>query len=600
MPLRLVAVSAATLLFLVGGLSLVVFSAAVLAGANTPTLIGLMVLTVAGHAVMFFLSPWLTDLIQRWVYEIEEYEFHAFEARYPYVGGAIRQICEYEEIPLPRMRVILDDNPTAYTYGSFPSNARMVLSRGMFRFCDDREVAAVAAHELGHIRHYDFAVMTLASLLLSLLYEAYFVIRHLRKEEGDNRLMVVAWVAYALWWAGFYAVRWLSRTREYMADRFAAEMMGDPQPLQRALVKIAYGLAELKVEAEARGDTGSTRLLDSTRALGIADPKGSATVGTAVRVTGGGVVGNTALAEDPYAADQASTAPAGTSFDPAAIEPVFLFDLFNPWASVTELESTHPLTGKRLRELNELSEAWDQAPLFRFDAITAQGAQLDQQRLYGTFAFEVIVWFLPWITATLTLAVMGLMAPAYAPGAALMAWGVGHIGKGIYAFAGNAAFQPTTVYELMCDPYASPLRGQPVVLEGEVVGKAEAGSKVAADVQLKDTSGGLMYLNFQHAIPWLGDLFFGLTGAQKAIGRQAKARGWFRRGVGQYVDLYDLEVGRDVHGSWTRFWAMWGGTWAIAAGLVVLLLGGVFQMAMDAVGGAAPQGEPTEQGVQQW
>jgi Zn-dependent protease with chaperone function len=42
-----------------------------------------------------------------------------------------------------------------------PDTARLVVSKGLFTYLDDDEAATVYAHELGHIVHWDFALMTL-------------------------------------------------------------------------------------------------------------------------------------------------------------------------------------------------------------------------------------------------------------------------------------------------------------------------------------------------------------------------------------------------------------------------------------------------------
>ena len=90
--------------------------------------------------------------------------------------------------------------------------------------------------------------------------------------------------------------------------------------LSRALVKIAYGI----VEEGSRQEEPST-LLEGTRALGIYDAKAATSTGTAY---------------DCIASS------------PEKIGRVFLWDMFNPWGWWMELNSTHPLTGKRVRALS--------------------------------------------------------------------------------------------------------------------------------------------------------------------------------------------------------------------------------------------------------
>lgn len=588
MPFRLALASTLTLSMLMGSLTIVMFTAAVVGGAPMSTMLLFMALSVVlGFAIWAF-GPWITDRMQSWFYDIESLSLDGFIDRQPEVGQFMREVCRREGMPEPQIRLIKDDNPTAYTFGSLPSNARVAFSTGLFKTLDDEEASSVAAHELGHVRHYDFLVMTVASVLLQLLYESYWwLARRQTGRDRDSKLAAIGLGAYVLWWAGTYIVLWLSRSREYMADRFAALQVGDAAPLQRALVKIAYGLAELKATAERNGTEQDFRLLQSTRALGIADPKAAVSVGNAVKVT----AARAELAEEPHGAVSVTTG-SRTAFRPDLIEPVFLFDLFNPWATVSELGSTHPLTGKRLEALDVVADELKRPRMFRFDKIAADGARLDKAKLYSDFSFEVFIYFLPAILPFFAVA-LAFVRPELAAGMMLTAAGLGFVLRGLYSYAFLGEFQPITVYELMCDPYASPLRGRPVELTGVILGKGDSGSKLGEDLMMKDESGALIYLNFASLLPVVGNWIFGLTTAKQTVGQTVRARGWFRRGVTQYVDLNVMETRAGSYGSWTRFWAISGGAVLLAIGLAVL---GV-QVAMG------PGDSPVERdadGVQVW
>ena len=246
-----------------------------------------------------------------------------------------------------------------------------------------------------------------------------------------------------------------------------------------------------------------------------------------------------------------------------------MFDLFNPWAKVSELSSTHPLTGKRIRALNEQAEALGKPRLFAFEKIDADGNKLDNTKLYGRFFFEVIIHWLPFLMPIPVLFSAIFYPPLIA--AAIAAVGMGMVIKGCYRYSVGSNFEPITMYELMCDPYASPLRGRPVELEGEIIGKAMAGSKVGEDMTMLDRSGGLIMLNYESMLSFIGNIFFGLGKAKRAVGQKATARGWFRRSVFQFVDLsqMQLEDGTTVS-SWTRFWGISGGVVVFVIGIIAM------------------------------
>ncbi|MGB7416241.1 MAG: zinc metalloprotease HtpX, partial [Thermosynechococcaceae cyanobacterium] len=138
--------------------------------------IGLAIATTLAllfNAVVFFLSPFLMDLSQKWLYKTHWISLMELEHLSPESSQVLQRVCAERNLKMPRIGIIEDENPTAFTYGSLPNTARLVVSRGLFTYLDDDEVATVYAHELGHIVHWDFAVMTLAATLVQITYLIY-------------------------------------------------------------------------------------------------------------------------------------------------------------------------------------------------------------------------------------------------------------------------------------------------------------------------------------------------------------------------------------------------------------------------------------------
>ena len=206
-----------------------------------------LMITVIFNVAAFFLSPFLMDLTQRWLYNTRWVTLAEVERQSPEAAKVIQRVCQQKKLKTPQLGIIDDQNPTAFTYGALPNSARLVVSQGLFTYLDDEEIATVYAHELGHIVHWDFAVMTLASTLVQITYLIYNFARRFGR-GGNDKLKdaagTAALVAYLFYIIGTYLVLYLSRTREYFADHFAAETTGNPNALSRALVKIAYGILE--------------------------------------------------------------------------------------------------------------------------------------------------------------------------------------------------------------------------------------------------------------------------------------------------------------------------------------------------------------------
>ena len=307
--------------------------------------------------------------------------------------------------------------------------------------------------------------MTMAATLLTVLYEMYVVFTRTRSRgSGRNPLPLIGLISYVFYLIGTYLVLYLSRTREYLADRFAAEETRNPNWLAMALVKVAYGIT-------AAPDTEkSKRLMASTRALGLCDYKSASAAGSAYAEVAGGK-GGVAVAEAPAASAGGLR---------GRIERVFLFDLFNPWAKVGEFSSTHPLTGKRIQKLMQYCPEFSLSPRFDFSLAEYEGQMLDHGRLYRNFVLELGIYFGPALGFAAGLVAAVTMPSGPALMAPVLGLGIGWSVQGLYRFPGGAA-ERTTVLELMSDPYASPVRGRLVYLEGKVIGRVQAGSPIGED-----------------------------------------------------------------------------------------------------------------------
>lgn len=506
--------------------------------------------TLVFNAAFFFTSPFLMDLSQKWLYQTEWITLDELAQRSPESAEVVARVCRENKISQPRLGLIDDQNPTAFTYGTLRNNARLVVSAGLFTYLDDDEIATVYAHELGHIVHWDFAVMTVASTLVQIMYLIYVFARRLDLgEKAKGAAQVAALVAYIFYEIGTYLLLYLSRTREYFADMFAAETTANPNALSRALVKIAYGIVE---EGERSGEP--SQLAEGTRTLGIYDAKAATSTGTAYRVAA----------------------------KPEQVGRVFLWDLYNPWGGWLELNSTHPLTGKRVRALSNYAEQLDLAVEFDMARVVAEGRTLDKKRLYSSFVIEVLLHSSDFLGAILGF-IFGAIASnldgdvdsdsiIFSFGTALIGYGIGGIIKTLASYPNYKSADSTNVLSLMSDPYASPLRGTPAKLQGKLIGRGDAGNNFGSDLQLKDRS-GLMYLHYASRFGAIGNFLFGMKRVQSLIGMKVEAIGWFRRGVTPYMDLIQLKSNSGtVVNSYHRFWAFVVGFGALALGLLIATL----------------------------
>jgi Zn-dependent protease with chaperone function len=542
--------SGVTITLLFGMVLALALALVLIVGNDNPTN-GLLIavpITLVFNLVAFFLSPFLMDLVQNWLYHTRWVDISELEVRSPETARVLRRVCQQKNLKIPRLGIIEDQNPTAFTYGSLPNSARLVVSEGLFKYLDDDEVATVYAHELGHIVHWDFAVMTLASTLVQICYLIYTTFRTLGR-GGNNKIkdafQTAATTAYIFYILGTYMVLYLSRTREYFADHFAAETTGNPNGLSRALVKIAYGIVE-----EGSRTKEPSRLIEGTRALGIYDPKAASSAGTAYRI----------------------------SADTQKVGRVFLWDMFNPWGWWMELNSTHPLTGKRVRALSTYAEQLGLPSEFDMGRIIGEGKTLNKSKLYGNFFLDVVLYgaeTIGFIGGIIVGIIFSSASPSHSVGlvlgSPLIGLGLGILIKAFVMFPDYSKAQPLDVLTLMSDPYASPLRGKPAKLEGELIGRGDAGSKFGSDMMIQDRT-GLLYLHYSSRFGPIGNFLFGMKRVQSLIGSNVGATGWFRRGVAPWMDLIELKSDSGtIVNSYHRFWAMVLGSMLMIGGIVSVI-----------------------------
>lgn len=518
---------------------------------SLPVAVALVVLFNFG---MLLVSPRVNDFVYRWLYDMEWVDLQEFRRRSPASARVIEDVTAEYGYDTPKLGLIADRNPNAFTYGSARFNARVVLTEGCFEYLDDEEVASVVAHELGHVTSRDFIIMTLANTLVQVLYlVAVYAWRFGAATgggggsgDGRNRaapiLFGVAVLAYVLWFFGEYMVLYLSRVREYAADGFAARW-SHPDALSSALVKVAYGI----VTSE-----DSPELAKATRNIGIMDVANSRDDGLIyhnVREAGG---------------------------DEDLLLRSFLYDLKNPWARVLELNSTHPLTGKRVRALSGM----EGARRFDFDDILSR-FETDRGRMYRNFFTDVGMLALPGLLAVgyplLYLGAVFADAVAFSwlflIGGWLAAFGVGQVALALYKYPRDAS-EPTTVIEALADPYASPVRGKPVKFGGELIGRGQAGYRFSEDLMFQDRT-GLMYLKYESWLPLLGNVLFALRRVPELIGEDVEVEGWFLRGTGPWVGMRRLRHGDERIRGFIHYGGLVSGALLLVVGLAVVGAGAV-------------------------
>jgi len=172
---------------------------------------------------------------------------------HPWLESTVNGLTTKGGMPAPKLAIVPDPTPNAFVFGRTTKDATLAVHEGLLTQLDKEEVRGVIGHELGHIKHRDFLVMTALSSLPLIAYMiwllTYSAARTMtdggRKRGMDVRIIVwlVAIISYIVYIVSLLCVMRLSRLREHYADAYSAYVTESPRDLESALTKITYGLS---------------------------------------------------------------------------------------------------------------------------------------------------------------------------------------------------------------------------------------------------------------------------------------------------------------------------------------------------------------------
>jgi heat shock protein HtpX len=153
----------------------------------------------------------------------------------------------------PEVRIVDDQAPNAYAAGLRPESSYVGVTTGLLRTMPKRELEAVIAHEVSHIRNRDTYLMTVALIfagVIALIADIGF--RTLawgggRSRGGSLIAVIAALVGFLLApYAALLLRLSLSRRREFLADAGAAEILNDPEAMALALRRLRQDPTTIK------------------------------------------------------------------------------------------------------------------------------------------------------------------------------------------------------------------------------------------------------------------------------------------------------------------------------------------------------------------
>lgn len=196
----------------------------------------LMGLLIAGG--MSFFSYWFSDKIVLSSYKGQE----VTELNNPRLYKMVRNLAQTANLPMPKVYIIPERQPNAFATGRNPNNSAVACTQGLLEMMNDNELAGVIAHELGHIKHRDILISTIAATFAGAIANIARFLPYMsssndrRRRNGNVAIAILFSVLAPI--AAMIIQMSISRKREFMADRAGAEISGNPLYLRDALQKL--------------------------------------------------------------------------------------------------------------------------------------------------------------------------------------------------------------------------------------------------------------------------------------------------------------------------------------------------------------------------
>jgi heat shock protein HtpX len=210
--------------------------------------IGILVFVIFFFLLQWYISPYLIAIGARLRY--------LKKGELPEIQEMVERLANSAKVPVPKIAISPSREPNAFVFGRSKRSATLVLNEGILKLLSKEELEGVIGHELGHVRHNDFLVMTIVSFIPMLAYylATSFIFGDSRSRNNGYGLLI-GFLGFAIYFLSQILILSLSRSREYFADMHSAQLTKKPEHLARALSKITYNLAE----TDARPESGAVR-----------------------------------------------------------------------------------------------------------------------------------------------------------------------------------------------------------------------------------------------------------------------------------------------------------------------------------------------------
>lgn len=225
-------------------------------------IVGFVILigAIAGVFAYFYRDPWIAvwTMVAGIVYAV--FQYYTASATTMLMTGAkeitkkdnprlynvVENLSITTGLPMPKVYIVEDQAPNAFATGRDPKHASVAATTGLIDIMSDKELTAVMAHEMSHVKNYDirvsmivFGLVCVVGLISDIGFRMMFYGNRRRDDEGSPvgyaLILIVAILSPIMASIAQMAV---SRQREFLADASAVNITRYPEGMIDALKKL--------------------------------------------------------------------------------------------------------------------------------------------------------------------------------------------------------------------------------------------------------------------------------------------------------------------------------------------------------------------------
>ncbi|TAF53399.1 MAG: hypothetical protein EAZ61_06990 [Oscillatoriales cyanobacterium] len=495
-----------------------------------------------GLGGLALLSPVLLDRLLAQRYQARPLTHHRLTQVSPEAGHLLTRFAQHKKRTKPTLYSLKSPAVFVWAYGYGPKSLRLVISSGAIETLTPEELAIEVAAGLATAVQWDVLFATVSVALLQLPYLVYdgftqigdhlqhwtqhdrpaqlgfdlVSVRILAAEIGLWLIATIATLAYGVYRLLRLPLLAWSRLRQTYADRFAANLTGNPNARARSLVK-----QTLTQRREFDRSQGFSTLSERFELLGAINPRHGLWCGADLE----------RLPIERFAWDATTS--------------------YSTWLAIGD---AHPPLGQRLERLTRLAQQFNlrrprtptrRLPITPASLLESSDLMQNMTPLIGLVAAvglvaiaaslgtigQILQWrSLSWLQADWPWLTVGLALEGFAIGTVL------RINAFFPDFKPYALSADPDLDRWTLDPDSLPIDSRTLRLNGTLVGRRNVGNWFGQDLWLDDGS-TLWPLHYLDRTGWLGWLLPTHERALRLIGQPVTVVGWFRRGVTPWIDV---------------------------------------------------------------